>query len=149
MTYNQALSERLALISTLDPVSQGAATVTSDVIDMKNFRRVLFVLSVGAMTLNGTLDMTIKGDTASNGAFATTITGKAITQLTEAGADGNKQVLVEVTAEEVAAQGFRYIRASLVAAVAASLISLVAFGEHLRYSDAADHDLSSVDEIVN
>lgn len=148
MAYNQALTERLAIVSTLDPVSQSAATVTSDVVDMKQFRRVIFILSLGAMTTNSTVDMTIKGDTASNGSFATTITGKAITQLTEAGSDGNKQVAVEVTAEEVAAQGYRYIRAAVVVGTAASLISLVGLGEFMRYSNASASDLSSVDELV-
>ena len=148
MAYNQALTERMALVSTLDPVSQSADTVASDVVDMQNFRRVIFILSVGAMGTGSKVDMTIKGDTASNGSFATTITGKAITQLTQAGTDANKQVMVEVTAEEVAAQGFRYIRAAVVVAVEASLISLVGLGEFMRYSNATAKDLSSVDEIV-
>lgn len=144
----QRLTEELALVSTLDPVSQGAATVTSDVVDMRVFRRIIFILSVGAMTASSTVDMVIKGDSASGGSFTTTVTGKAITQLTQAGTDANKQVIIEVTAEELAAQGFRYCRASVTVAAAASLISLVALGARARYESAAEYDLASVDEII-
>lgn len=148
MAYTTRLSEDLALISTLDPVSQSAATVTGDSIDMKIYRRVLFILMVGALGTNATVDMDIKGDTASGGSYTTTITGKSITQLTKAGSDDNKQVIVEVTAEEVAAQGYRYIRPSVTVGTAACLIALVALGGNNRYVPASDYDLASVDEIV-
>lgn len=144
----ERLSEQLAVVSKLDPVSQGAGTVTSDVVDMRLFRRILFVLQVGALGASATVDMTIKGDSASGGSYTTTITGKVITQLTQAGTDSNKVVLVEVTAEEMAAQGFRYCRAAVVVATAACLISLVALADNARYETAAEFDLAAVDEIV-
>ena len=144
---NEKLTERLALVSTLDPVSQSAATVTSDVIDMKLFKKVMFILSTGSLGTSATVDMAIKGDTASNGSFTTTITGKSITQLVKASNDNN-QVLVEVNAAEVAAQGFRYIRASVTVGTAASLISLVALADGLTYTMPSENDLASVVEIV-
>jgi hypothetical protein len=69
--------------------------------------------------------------------------------MTQAGTDDNKQAIVEVSSEEVAAQGMRYIRGDLVTAVAASLCAVVALAGGLRYSDAAENDLTSVDEIVH
>lgn len=142
----ERISERLAIVSTLDPVSQSATTVTGDSIDMNVYSRVIFVLLTGALGTNATVDLAIKGDTASNGSYATTITGKSLTQLVKASNDNN-QAVIEVTADAVAAQGFRYVRPSLTVGTAASLIALVALAQ-CDYSPAADYDLSTVAQIV-
>lgn len=146
--YTERLSEQLAVVATIDPASLTANTYLTDAIDMKLHRRVLFIIAVGALTTNNTTDFSVVGDTASGGSYATAITGKAITQLTKAGSDDDKQVLVEVTAEEVAAQGLRYIKGSLVTATAAALGCVVALADSTRYGPASDYDLASVDEIV-
>jgi hypothetical protein len=144
-----ALSESLALVATIDPASVAASTVTTDVIDLKLARRVVFIVAVGTLGASATVDFVVKGDTSGGGSFTTTITGKSITQLTKAGSDDNKQVIVEVSAEEAAQQGFRYVRGALTVAVAASQACVIALAGDLRYSAAADFDLASVDEIVN
>ena len=104
--------------------------------------------TLGVLGASATVDWALKGDTASGGSYATTITGKTITQLTKAGTDDNKQVVVEVTSEEVAAQGLRYIRDTTTVGVAASLISVTGLAGGLRFSPASEADLTSVDEIV-
>ena len=144
-----ALSESLALVATIDPASVAASTVTSDVIDLKLARRVVFIVAVGTLGASATVDFVVKGDSTSGGSFTTTITGKTITQLTKASSDDNKQVIVEVSAEEAAQQGFRYVRGSLTVGVAASQACVIALAGDLRYSAAADFDLASVDEIIN
>lgn len=149
MSYTQRLSERIAVIGQISAQSSAAGTLSTAAIDTKLFNRVLFIVQVGAMTTNGTLDFSVKGDTASGGSYATTITGKSITQLTEAGTDANKIVLVEVTADEVAAQGLRYLRGDAVTATAACLKSVIVLGANPRYHPASDNDLAAVDEIVN
>jgi len=148
MTYTERLSQQLAVVGVIDPASKSANTYLTGVIDMKLHRRVLFVLMVGALTTNNTTDFSIVGDTASGGSYATTITGKSITQLTQAGTDDNKQVLVEVTAEEVAAQGLRYIKGKLVTATAAALASVIALGSDGRYGPNSGNNIAAVDEIV-
>ena len=75
---NEKMTERLALVSTLDPVSQSAATVTSDVIDMKLFKKVLFILSTGSLGTSATVDLAIKGDTTSGGGQQITPNGDPI-----------------------------------------------------------------------
>lgn len=142
------LSEELAIVATIDPASISASTVNTDSIDMKNFRRVMFIVAVGTMGASGTADFAVYGDTASGGSYSTAITGKSIAQLTKAGTDDLKQVVVEVTAEEVAAQGLRYIRGALVIGTAASPAAVIALGSLMRYSPASEFDLASVDEIV-
>ena len=141
------MTDDLALIATIDPVSQGAGSVNTTVIDMRYWREVVFYVSCGVLGTNATVDFLVKGDTASGGSYATTITGKSITQLVKASNDGSKAE-VRVTAEEVAAQGFRYIRGTLTVGTAASLVTVLAIAAHARYSDAPDYDLASVVQIV-
>lgn len=146
--YHEALTEALALVGTVDPDAYGTGAQNTDVIDMQNFRRVLFVVSAGTLGSSATLDFGVYGDTASNGSFATLITGKEITQLTEAGTDSDKQALIEVTAEEVGAQGFRYIRGTATLGAATSNYGVVVLGAWARTNPASALDLASVDEIV-
>lgn len=148
MGYTNRLSEQLAVVSCIDPDAYGTGAVNGDVIDMENFRRVLFIVQAGTLGSSATLDFGVYGDTASGGSYATLITGKSITQLTEAGTDSDKQALVEVTAEEVAAQGLRYIRGTMTVGTATSDAGVVALAGHARFQPASDLDLASVDEIV-
>lgn len=142
------LADNLAVLGTIDPASISASTVNTDVIDMRYWREVLFIVVTGALGTSATADFLVKGDSASGGSYATTVTGKSITQLVKASHD-NSQAIVRVTAEEAAAQGFRYLRGSLTIGTAASLASVIVVGAHARYSDATDFDLASVVQIVN
>lgn len=142
------IAENFAVIGTIDPDSYTAAAYNTDVIDMLYFREVMFVVMAGDLGASATLDFLVNGDTASGGSYATAITGKAITQLTQAGTDSDKQVIVRVTAEEVAAQGLRYIRGTMTVGTATSDAGVAVFGSPFRYAPAADYDLSTVDEII-
>lgn len=146
--FNERLSEGLAVVSCIDPDAYAAGSVNGDVIDMQKYKRVMFIVMTGTLGASATVDWALKGDTASGGSYATTITGKSITQLTQAGTDDDKQVIVEVTAEEVAAQGLRYLRETLTVGTATSDAGSVAIAFGFRNSPAADTDLASVDEIV-
>lgn len=142
------LTERLAVVATVDPDAYGTGDQTTDVIDMKLHRRVVFVVMAGELGSSATLDFAVYGDTTSNGSFATAITGKSITQLTEAGTDSDKQALVEITAEEVAAQSLRYIRGTLTIGTATSDAGVLALAGDTIYQPASENDLATVDEIV-
>jgi hypothetical protein len=142
------LSEALALVATIDPDAYGTGTQNTDVIDMKYHRRVIFVVMAGTLGSSAVLNFAVKADTASNGSFTTTLSGKSITPLTDAGTDSDKQAIVEVTAEEVAAEGFRYLRGLATLTIATSDYGAVALASHARYSPASEFDLSTVDEIV-
>ena len=140
-------NSRLPLVGTVDPQSASANDYATDVVDMAKFQKVVFYLLVGALGSSATVDFVVKGDATSGGSYATTVTGKSITQLTKAGSDDNKQVVVEVTAEDVVQQGLRYIKGIVTTAVAASQIAVAVVGVDARYAPA--DDLSSVDEIVD
>lgn len=142
------IAERVAVIGTIDPDAYGTGDQTTDIIDMKSWREVMFVVAVGDIASTGTADFLVKGSAASNMGTPATITGKTITQLTQAGTDSDKQVVVRVTAEEVAAQGYRYIQGTLTLTTAGADATVLVLGMHAHYTRAADYDLSTVDEIV-
>ena len=47
MSYNRGLREQLSVVSCIDPDAYTAATYNGDVIDMQDFRRVIFILQAG------------------------------------------------------------------------------------------------------
>lgn len=143
----QYASERFGIVATIDPDAYTAGAQTSDVIDMLKWHKVMFIFMSGDLGASATLDGVIKGDTTSGGSFSTTITGKAMTQFTQAGTDSDKQAIVEINGDEVLAQGFRYVRATMTIGTATSDAGMIALGE-CRYQPVTDHDLDSVDEVV-
>lgn len=140
----EMLTEKLALVAAIDPDSYSAGTQYTDAIDMKYWERVVFVIAVGDMGTNGTIDFSVCEGTTTTP--TTAITGKSITQLTQTGTDNDKQVLVEVRAEEMDPAN-RYIRGKLVVGTAASDVCVVALATGW-HKPASDLDLSSVDEII-
>jgi hypothetical protein len=148
--YHPRLSEALAVVSCVDPDAYTTGNVNDDVIDMSKHARVMFIVMAGTLASGASLDFTVYCDTASGGAFSTAVTGKSITALTNAGTDSDKQAIIEVTAEEVAAEGdgMRYIRGTMALTGGNADAGVVAIADHSRYSPASELDLTSVDEIV-
>jgi hypothetical protein len=147
MAPTQRLSERLAIVATIDPDAYGAGTEVSDIIDMKDWKRVIFVFLLGTLVSTNTTICKIQSGDATL-SDAADLSGKTATTLTEAGADSDKQVIIEVTSEEVEASGDRYIRASMVLGTAGADCGMVALGEPAHYLNVTGQDLSTVDEIV-
>lgn len=146
---NVLSSHEVALVAKLDPVSQGAATVTSGWVAMADWWRLMAVLMVGAISTNGTVDAKLQQATDSSGTGAKDVTGKSITQLTQAGTDSNKQVVINCDHEDLDLEnGFDYVRLSVTVATAASLIAAAVFGFPARYGPASDGDVATVDEII-
>lgn len=139
-------SEKFAVLSCIDPDAYTAAAYNGDVIDMSLWDQVTFIVMAGTLGSSATLDFAVKSDSASGGSYATTV--KAITQLTDAGTDSDKQVIVNIRAEDLA-EGQRYIRGTMTVGVATSDCGTVAIGHGAKYGPASDNDLASVDEIVS
>jgi hypothetical protein len=149
-SYIPRLSQELAVVACIDPDAYTTGTQTSDIIDMRYHKRVMFIVQVGDFGTNGTCSFTVFGDSAAAMGTEVALTGKSITQLTDAGTDDDKQAIVEVTAEELASQivGGRYVRGKLVIGTATSDAGMIALADRLRYAPASVYDLASVDEIV-
>ena len=140
------MSQQNAVVATIDPDAYTAATYTTDGVDMDVFPQCIFIVMVGDMETGSTVDFSIRRST-DNSTFVAMSPAKAITQLTAAGTDDDKQVVVHVDAAELG-DGYRYCQGSLVVADAASDAAVVAIADHSRYKPATDYDLASVDEIV-
>lgn len=134
----------LLVMSCIDPDAYAANTYYGDAIDMSKFERAIFVLQVGDLGSSATIDYAIcSGATTSPTAAMTAYTA---TQLTQAGSDDNKQVVIEVPAQAVLAAGHRYIRDRLIVGTATSDAGAIGFGVRARYD--TETDLASVDEII-
>lgn len=147
-----ALSEDVALVGRIKPQAvTAAATASSDVIDLKNCRKVLFLVNLGdyAAGNDGSIAGGVYGDTDSGGSFATLITGKQLTTATFTGSAGDDAVsIIEVDAAEVETQNLRYIRLKLTPTNQNMTLSAVALGGGFRFNPASDFDLAAVKEIV-
>ena len=147
--YSEQLSERLAVVATIDPDAYSAGAENSDAVDLSKFNRALFVLMVGDLGVSATVDFKLQWAATSGGSY-TDISGKSITQLTQAGSDDNKQALIEITAEELAAVDTtaQFVRGVLTIGTTACDAGMVALAGVARHHPASDDDLASVDEIV-
>ena len=138
MAFCERLSEQLGIVATVDPMSQGATMVASDIIAMSLHRRALFILSTGANP-TGVL-VNIQENTAL--AF-TAGTATILTRAATAVVGVNSQYLFEVSAEAMGAN-MQYLRAQLTPSGAAHLISMVVLADVERYHPASDRDLATV-----
>ncbi len=80
-------SDQAAIVASIDPEAQGAATVTSDWVDASLFHQFMAILQTGVMAATSTVDLKVRQATDSSGTGVKDITGKSITQLTAAGTD--------------------------------------------------------------
>lgn len=128
MLTNARLAELLSTLATIDPVSQGAGTITTGWIPASTHERFLATLQTGIMGASGTVDAKLQQATDSGGTGAKDITGKAVVQILKAAGD-NKQAHINLRAEELdLANSFTYFRLSVTVGTAASLISAVVQG---------------------
>lgn len=144
--YTERLSEQIAVVGTIDPALRDNTTADSDVIDMKLWRRVLFLVLLGATDI--VVDFALRGSNNSDGSSSAAITGKSVTQLSAT--DDNEQVMVEITAEELETAGYRYVfgRVTIGDGTLGANVAVAVLAGEGRYRPASDHDLASVSEIV-
>ena len=149
MMLNAKPSELAAVVGVIDPDANSAATTTTGWIDMRDWGSLLAVIMAGDLGSSATLDAKFEQATSSGGAGAKDVTGKAITQLTQAGTDSNKQALINLRAADLDVDnGFRYARLSHTVGTATSDSGAVVLGFLPARGPASDFDAATVDEIV-
>jgi hypothetical protein len=120
-------AQPFALQATIDPISQGAGTVTTPWINAAQFAAVVAILQTGVMGASGTIDAKLQCASDGSGTGAADVPNKAIAQIVKATGD-NKQAVI------VARNGYEYpgakpyLRLSVTVGVAASLISAGLYG---------------------
>jgi len=149
MNPNLKASEIAAVVETIDPVSQGVGAVSSGWVDASKFQQYMAVVLAGVLGAAATLDGKLEQATDAAGTGAKDITGKAITQLTKAGADDNKQAVINLRPSDLDLKnGFDYFRLTLTVGAAASIVGGVVLGITGKEGFASATDVSTVDEIV-
>jgi len=137
---NETLSERLALVATIDPQLVDNNSANSDWAPMQHLRRILFTLLLGAT--DTTVNAKLQRATDASGTGAEDIPGKAITQL-GATAD-NKQAQLEVSAAEVGAFGFVRLVVTVGDGTTGAYIAATGVGADARFGPARGERLTSV-----
>lgn len=149
MFPNSKASENVAVLATYDPVSQGAATVTTGWVDMRKFLQLLVLVQTGVLGASATLDAKLQQATDGSGTSAKDITNKAITQIVKASGD-NKQALINLKPEELDVNGgFCFVRLSLTVGTATSLVSACVLGILPRNGLGSDSNQAGVVQVVN
>jgi hypothetical protein len=138
-------SNRVPLVGIIDPDASAAGTQNTGWISIADFANLMAVIMVGTMATSSTVDAKFQQATDGSGTGVIDVPNKAITQLTQAGTDSDKQAVINLSASEVT-ETFTHVRLSLITAAAASDSAVAVFGLDARYEPAAD--LDSVDEIV-
>lgn len=150
MQTNALPSELAGVVATIDPDAYTASAYNSDFVDMADFEQIMAVVMAGTLGSSATLAAKLTQSTSAAGAGEKDITGKAITNLTQASPDdSDKQAVINLRAAELdIAGGFRYVRLTMTVGVATSDCGAVVFGFNPRHGPSSDSDLATVAEIV-
>ena len=149
MFPNAKGSEELSILATIDPISQGAGTVSTGWVSLVNFHALLAVIQTGVLGASATLDAKLQQAQDNVGTGVKDIASKAIVQIVKATGD-NKQALINMKPEDLDnINGFGFVRLSLTVGVAASLISAQLLGVNARYASADAFDQAGVVQIIS
>ena len=141
------LSERLAVVATIDPDANASGLYYTDAVDMADFNEVMFILQLGIAVTTSTATLLLTEEAASGtGTGSQAITGKAAAALTSGSNDS--QAIIHVRASDLS-QGFRYVYGQLLVGVATQDSAVIAVAGAPRFHPASDYDLASVAEIVD
>jgi hypothetical protein len=139
MAYTNRVSEDLYPLASHDPRTRQVATHVSAYVNLEEYHRAWLFLHVGDMGANATLDAGIQQAQDATGTGVKAITGKTITQLTQAGGDGTDDLLcIELQTEELDVDnGFEFVRFYVTIAVADCDYSAALFGTISRFKPVA------------
>lgn len=148
MFPNAKPSELIAVLDSIDPVSQAAGTVTTSWIKADKFLSFMALVNTGVLGAGATVDAKLQQASDSSGTGAKDITGKAITQTVKASGD-NKQAVINLRGSELDTNGgFSYFRLSLTVGTAASLVGASILGINGRFLPASDANNADVAQVV-
>lgn len=136
-------TELFGIVGTIDPIDANNADSSTDVVDMSKWGALVFIVKTGVIAASGTLDFAVYESDLANGGSPSAITGKAITQFTDA--DDGKQAIIVVRGDECTK---RYVLGTMANSAHSQLADVTVLGFFPRYTPTDALDLSTVDEIV-
>ncbi len=118
--------------------SVAPSTITSAYVDAGHFHRLFLYADIGDIVATGTVDIKLTQAQDSGGTGVKDISGKAITQLTQAGGDSDSIVGIELRPEELDVNnGFNWVGVVIVVGTAAAELSAVLWKFVPRYEPVA------------
>lgn len=149
MFLNAKPSEIAGLVGIIDPDAYTAATYTTGWVSTAKWTALMAIVMAGDLGSSATLNAKLQQASDSSGTGAKDITGKAITALTQAGTDDNKQAIINLRGEELDVDnGFNHVRLSMTVATATSDAGALLLGLFPARGPATDVDATTVDEVV-
>lgn len=138
MQPNALMSDQMALMDQVAPISQGVGTVVTGWVSAANFERFLAVIATGVLGAAATLDAKLQQAQDGAGTGAKDVAGKAIVQIVKATGD-NKMAMINLRDDELdVTNGFSWIRLSMTVGAAASLIAAQLLGGVARFAPPKD-----------
>lgn len=146
LNYNENISEALAVVGQIAPVST-STTVATAAFNGAGFYRFLAILNVGALGSSATVNAGFEASTTSGGSY-TAITATEITQISTG---STNLVLVELKAETIAGLAVGpFLKFYVTVGTAASLVSAVVVGSYSYLpSSAAGAALTPAQTVVD
>ena len=146
MPFTELYSEKNQLAAGLEPDARAAAVYNTAWLPWNLFHKGYYLILTGEMAAGATFDALVQEAQDNAGTGAVAIAGKAITQLTQAGGDGNDICIIELKSEEFT-PGFDHARLVVtVAAAAVDCCVLPIRGDSDRFAPVS---VAAVTEIVN
>lgn len=114
---------------------RGPGTHATAYVSLANYHRAVLILNVGDMAAGATVDAGIQQASDNTGTGVKAISGKTITQLTQAGGDASSFVVIELRTEELdVTNGFEHVRFYVTTAVNTVIYSAVLLGIVTRFA---------------
>jgi hypothetical protein len=149
MFPNAKGSEQLSVLATLDPSNQAAGAANSAWVPLASHLCLLALVQTGALGTGATVDAKLQQAVDASGTGAKDVSGKTITQLTQAASGANRQALINLRAEELDVNnGFAYVRLVVTVAVAAANTSAQLLGVNPRLASAEVANQAAVAQVV-
>ncbi|MDZ7711700.1 MAG: hypothetical protein U5L06_00605 [Rhodovibrio sp.] len=135
MLTNVLPSDRVTVADVIDPDAYSTGTQTTGWINMEDFHAILAIVMAGTLGTSATIDAKLEQAQDGSGTGAKDVSGKAITQLTQAGPDeSDKQALINCYQRDLdIANGFTHVRLSLTVGTASSDAAGLVVGVDARY----------------
>lgn len=138
MFPNALMSDQMAIMDAINPVSQAAGTVVSAWVSAANFERFLATIITGVLGAAATVDAKLQQAQDGAGTGAKDVAGKAITQIVKASGD-NKTAMINLRDDELdVTNGFSWVRVSITVGTAASLVGALLQAGVTRFAPPKD-----------
>ena len=150
MASVQKPSEKLPILAVLDSDLYVPATYTGDYADSSLCEQLMAVFVVGDIVATGTVDCSLVQATDSSGTGAKAIANCAATQLTAAGTDSDKQIIINCKPSDLDLDsGFTFVAPRAVVGTANADVGAVIHGFIPFQGNGELLNIASVTEVVN